>query len=307
LKAHVLGVLFSARKKGWTSSLLDAALEAAGAVKDVTVEKIHARDYKYIPCQACSSCIRDPQHHCILDDDFGRKGEGVLYKKVRDTNGIILSEPVYLWGSCALCRMFIERMYQFIWNGEINGQPFASIECAGNSGWQYWATADVPRQMFNYGSRYLGGVMVHACYLEEGLANARSMGKKLAEAALADAAGRKKVTDREKFRMYSGPWDVTEGYLMQLTNGSMKPEDSMSSKSLRTGAFKRPDALEILKKADAKIQNAFKAWEKGDIEKARDELSDGSALWTEATWREFLEEKVIRGKKPEAYRPVSDL
>ncbi|MFW6118224.1 MAG: flavodoxin family protein [Chloroflexota bacterium] len=306
MSCHVLGVLFSARKHGWTSRLLDAGLEGAASVEGVTVEKINAHKYKYIPCISDMACIRDPEHGCILDDDFGRYGEGILYRKVRDANGIFVADPVYLWGTSALLRMFLERMYPFIWSGEINGQPFASVSCASNSGFQYWATSDIPRQIFNFGSRYIGGVAVHTSYFEEGLKKARELGKKLGEFALQDAKGRIKLTDLEKFSLYREPWDVSEAYLIQLTNGSMKAEESMSKKALEKDTFKRPDALEILKEADDKIQKAFKAWNNGDRATAESELSDGTALWTEATWREFLEEKVARCKKPAAYRPMPE-
>lgn len=307
MSVKVLGILFSARKKGWTSQLLDAVLEGAASVEGTEVEKIYAHEYKYIPCRACSSCIRDPEHHCILDDDFGRKGEGELYKKVRDANGIFVGDPVYLWGTSALLRMFLERMYQFIWSGEINGQPFASVSCAGNSGFQYWATSDIPRQIFNYGSRYLGGIPVHACYFEEGLIKVKELGKKLGNYAIEDAKGRKRLTDVEKFRLYRYPWNACESYLMQLSNGTMKSEDSMTRKSLEKDIFKRSDAIELLIKSNKLVEKAFKAWHKGEREDAEKYLSDGSALWTEATWREFLEEKVIRGKKPEAYRSIESI
>jgi hypothetical protein len=31
---------------------------------------------------------------------------------------------------------------------------------------------------------------------------------------------------------------------------------------------------------------------------------EASAAWTHATWKEFLEEGVIKAKQPEAYRPL---
>lgn len=132
----------------------------------------------------------------------------------------------------------------------------------------------------------------------------RELGKKLGDYAIEDSRERKKLTDLEKFRLYRYPWDACESYLMQLTNGTMKSEDSMTTKSLDKNVFKRPDAKGLLIKSDKLIKKAFSSWHKGDREEAETYLNDGSALWTEATWREFLEKDVSKAKKPEAYRPI---
>jgi len=304
--ATVVTVLASARKKGWTAQLLERACKGAQKVKGVEVEFINLHDYEIRPCKACFTCIRSEDHVCTHKDDMGSEGE--LFNKVKKANGIILADPVFLWGSSALTHLFLERMYPFIWSGGINGMPFGSISCASNSGFQYQASQDIAKQVFNFGLRYLGAVPVHASYFEQGLEEAEKLGEKMAMAALKDQQeGRQTVTDREKFRMYSQPWNVFRSYMESLTNGSMEFEDSMPQRALKNGVFQREEALAVLEKANEKIREAFELVKRQEYEKAHDVLSDGSALWTEATWREFLELKVIGVKKPKAYRPIDDL
>lgn len=300
--ARLLAVQASPRKTGWTAQLLDAAVKGAGEVSGVEVDVVWLEDYTFRPCKSCFACIRSEAHRCVIADDMGEGG--ALFDKLASANSMIVACPVFMWGSSAMTRVFLERMYPFIWSGELSGMPFASISCASNSGFQYHASVDIARQVFNYSLRYMGCVPVHASYFDEGLEMAREKGSELAQAALADHRdGRSTLTDREKFTLYQEPWNVFESYVDNLTNGSKLPEDSMARKALEKKTFGRERALEMLTRADKKIQKAFELLDAGKDVEARDALSDGSALWTEATWREFLEEDVIGVTKPEAYRP----
>lgn len=300
--AKLLAVQASPRKAGWTARLLDAAVEGAKGVAGVDVEAVWLEDFAFRPCKSCFSCIRSDTHRCVIGDDMG--GNGPLFSKLAEANAVLIATPVFMWGSSAMTRVFLERMYPFIWSGELSGMPFASISCASNSGFQYHASGDIARQVFNYSLKYMGCVSVHASYYDDGLAMARAKGAEMAEAAILDhGEGRKTLTDREKFVIYSEPWNAFESYLDNLTNGSRASKDSMARKALENETFGRERALEMLKRADKKIQEAFELLEDGKRDAARDALSDGSALWTEATWREFLEEDLIGVKKPEAYRP----
>lgn len=69
--ALLLGILCSGRRRGYTSALLSEVLAGAEEVEGVEVEVIYAVDYRFRPCVSCFDCIRDPQHTCSLDDDFG--------------------------------------------------------------------------------------------------------------------------------------------------------------------------------------------------------------------------------------------
>jgi multimeric flavodoxin WrbA len=303
--AQIIALLASARPKGWTKQLFEAACEEAEKTPGVTVVRRNLHKAKIRPCLACFNCIRSEEHRCTQKDDMG--GDGELFKEIEASNGMIIADPVFLWNASALTHLFIERMYPFIWSGKAIGLPFASISCASNSGFQFQASADIERQVFNFGFRYLGCVPVHASYFEEGLKAAREMGKKMAEAALEDEKERKSLTDKEKFAMYSWPWNVMEGYMDNLTNGSRKPEEIMPKRAIDNEIFTHENALEVLEPAKEKLLKMFEAMEAGNIEEAQALMSDGSALWTEATWREFLQDDVIGVTKPESYRPVDNL
>jgi multimeric flavodoxin WrbA len=301
--AKVLAVLASNRRKGWTAQLLERACKGAEKVDGVDVELIRLHDCDIRPCNACFDCIRLEARVCTLKDDMG--GEGELYQKVKKANGIILEDPVFMWGSSALTHLFIERLYPFVLSGGLSGMPFGSISCASNQGFQYQAGQEIAKQTFSYGFIYLGAVPVHASYFGQGLQEAEALGEKLSMAAVKDhQEGRQTLTDQEKFRMYTQPFNVLRSYMENLTNGSMEFEDTMSQRTLRNHIFKREEAVGTLEKANEKIKAAFESVEQQEYEKARDALSQGSALWTKATWQEFLESEIIGVKQPDAYRPT---
>jgi hypothetical protein len=93
-----------------------------------------------------------------------------------------------------------------------------------------------------------------------------------------------------------------EPYLDNLTNGTMTFEGSLIAEGLTT--FKRDQAIEVLKEAAEVFRQALKLYGDGRIEDACQVLSKASALWTQATWKEFLETDVIKSAQPAAYRPV---
>jgi len=283
-----------------------AAREGIESVPGVEVETLNLHDYNFKVCNACFNCIRSDAHLCTKKDDMG--GSGELFAKLLSTNGLLIADPVFLWGSSALVHTFIERMYPFIWSGVGNGMPFASISCASNSGFQHQASKEIAKQVFNFGFSYIGCVPAHVSYLEAAVERARALGAVLGAAAKADMErGRTKLADRDKFAMYAEPWDAASDYFANLTNGDGDYASSMTHTALAQGAFKKERALVALTKADELLESSFENMQRGDRDTAIDLLSDGSALWTEATWREFLEEEVIGVEKPKAYRPVEDL
>ncbi len=162
--AYVLALLASGRTKGFTASVLQAAINGAESVSDVEVELVHLHKYKFGPCTSCFNCIRDEKHNCTLPDAMGGKGE--LMAKVKRANGWIIADPVHCWGTSAQCHLFIERCYPFIWSGDLEGMPFASISCASNQGMQRLANANLCKWAFTFGLRYIGGLPVHTAYIE---------------------------------------------------------------------------------------------------------------------------------------------
>lgn len=300
--AYVLALLASGRKKGFTASLLQAAAKGAGSVAGVEVEVVHLHQYSFGPCRSCFNCIRDPAHQCGQKDAMG--GSGELMAKVRRANGWILADPVHFWGPSAQAHLFIERCYPFLWSGALQGMPFASISCASNQGMQRLANAALCKWAFAFGLRYVGGLPVHTAYLERALIQAEVLGNSLGAAASKDAQDRKPYSDQERYVGYlDQPWSALEPYLDNLTNGTMEYEPSLIAEGLET--FRRQDALELLEQASALLQQTLALYKDDRKVEACEQLVRASALWTHATWKEFLEEEVIKTGVPSAYRPLA--
>lgn len=310
IMVKILAILCSGRKKGYTATLLAEAVKAAAAVSDeINVDTVYLHDYSFGPCTSCFNCIRDSEHRCILNDDFGKKGQGALFLKVKEANGWILADPVHMWGPTAQCHLFIERCYPFIWSGGLEGMPFASISCATNQGMHMLASREICKWAFTFGMRYIDGLAVHASHFQESLTEAGYLGEKLAQAALSDAKeGRRKFSDDEERYLYYAdkPWSAFIPYMENLSQGSFRWQASLIEKALRQRTFSNQEAIGLLEKASEEFQNAVKYYNLNDYENANGHLVKASSFWTHATWKEFLEEQVIGSAPPEVYRPLPD-
>lgn len=304
--AKLLTVLCSGRRKGFTAGLLAQAEEGAVSVEGIEIDRVHLHDYSFGPCKSCFACIRNEPHRCVLNDDFGQRGEGVLFRKLLDANGIVIADPVYMWGASAMCHTFIERMYPFVWSGEIQGMPFASISCASNQGMQHIAVETACRWAFTHGLRHVAQLPVHVSYYDEALREARYIGEHMGRAALDDVSQRTSFKDDlDRFLSYAGkPWSPLESYLINLTRGTFKADESIPEKALRRGTFKKQDAIELLKKSADGLAQALHFYNLKNYEKANQYLVEASACWTHATWKEFLEEQIVQTSVPKSYRPL---
>ena len=153
--AHLMVVQCSGRKNGYTANLMKAAVKRIEDMENLEVEIFHLHDYTFGPCTSCFSCIRNVGSGCVLDDDWGRKRGGVLFKAAIRTNGVLMVDPVHGWGMSAAAKLFLERFYPTFWEGIPYGMPFASISCASNQGFQYRASEDYCKFAAAHGLREL--------------------------------------------------------------------------------------------------------------------------------------------------------
>ena len=301
--AHVLALLMSGRPKGFTASVLRPAVEGAESVEGVEVEFVNLHRHSFGPCRSCFHCVRSETRQCVQKDAMG--GEGEFAAKVRSANAWIVADPVHMWGPSAQCHLFIERCYPLIWNGALAGMPFMSISCASNQGMHRIANAGICRWAFCYGMRYVGGLAVHTTYIERARQDAEELGRRLGEAAKEDAEGRKPLADDDLYIDYlDKPWSPLEPYLDNLSNGTMECESSMIAEAL--ASFRRPEAVELLEQAKGLLEEALRLYKQNEQEAACAPLVRAGALWTHATWKEFLEEDVVKTSTPDAYRPLGD-
>lgn len=306
--ARVLGILGNARSDGYTVRVLAEVLKGARSVPGVEAEQVHLLRFKFGPCTSCYECIRMPEHRCILRDDMGQRGEGRLWQRIEGAHGLILAAPVHCWTADALTHLFVERLYPFLWSGELRGIPLATLAVASNQGFQIVANAMLCEWAFTLGAHYVGGLPVHVAYLEEALWEARRLGARIGEAALRDEQeGRESPGDEELWLEYlDTPWQVYPHYIENLTRGTGDPTLSLIGRALAQGSFQEPEAVELLKRADREFQAFVHQRNLGDRESALRALVRASALWTHATWKEFLEEQLVGVSPPEAYRPIEE-
>jgi multimeric flavodoxin WrbA len=303
--SYVLAIQASPRQNGYTSGLLNKAVEGLKC-KGVEVHVIRLRDYKLEPCSSCFFCVRDSEHRCVMKDDMGSMGEGKLIPEVMGANGIILADPVYCWTMSARTHLFFERLYPLQWTGKLSGMPFAVITCATNQGFMRESLAQITKLAFTYKFRYVDGLAVHASYYDEALTQAKDIGMRLALEAQQDAIQRRLLGDEEAFSMYEdSSWAAAEYYLHNL---SANPEVGGWHSSLlyqldTQGRFNSYEGAEHLHKASVHLREALRAKKLGQGETFFREVAAFSAHWTEATWNEYVK-NYIKGKKPDAYRPV---
>jgi multimeric flavodoxin WrbA len=306
--ARVVGVVGSARKDGYTVRVLDRLLAGAREAGDIEVECVHLLDHAFGPCRSCYACIRNETHRCVQGDDMGQLGRGDLWRVVEGAHAMVWASPVHGWMADALIHLFVERLYPFLWSGELKGIPVATLAVASNQGFQEVAHRMLCQFAFTAGARYVGGLPVHAAYLEAGLRDAAYLGRRLGEAALRDEReGRRPMTDEEIWLAYEGaPWSVYPNYVENLTHGTGRAELSIVSASLARGTFSREEAVALLEQAQGALDGHWQAARTGTRGDAIRALVRASALWTHATWKEFLETDLIGVAPPKAYRPLDE-
>lgn len=305
----ILALLGSGRRDGYTATLMTHAIEGMQEISGVNVETVYLHDYALAPCHSCYECIRDPQHFCIQEDEMGKHGEGMLFQMVKNTNAILLCDPVHLCGPSAQTHLFVERCYPFLWNGDLIGMPFASISCATNQGMQRIATRDLCKWAYGYGMLYLGALSVHASHFQRALSEAQSLGRNIAEMACRDfQEGRKSFPDKKRFRWYiKTPWNLLEAYLDNLSDGTFQWEGSLIEQAMQNRTFTHPESRSLLQKAAAEFQASLHAYHAQNYEQASDHLALCSTFWTHATWKEFLESEIIGTAPPKVYRPLDQV
>lgn len=302
--ATVLIALCSGRKNGYTAGLWRRAIEGAAEVEGITVDAIHLHDYRFGPCTSCFWCIRNQNRGCVLDDDFGRKADGELFRKVMAADAAMLVDAVHNWGPSATGHLFIERLYPLLWSGAWRGLPFASISCATNQGMHHLARENYCKWAGGFGLRYLGGLAVHTTCYEEAQDQAHALGATLAEAAAkGEREGRGDWSDEDVYRHHLDlPWRFVVPYLENLTGGTMDADRSLIARGIAT--FRNKEAVELLREALPHLRQALEAHAAG--ERAIPDLVATGTRWTQATWKEFLEEDVIGVAAPDTYRPVEE-
>jgi hypothetical protein len=236
---------------------------------------------------------------------MGKKGKGELWEKTQKANGILIADPVHMWSSSAGAHAFIERLYPYLWTGEMNGIPFFYISCASNQGMQRFSAKEINRRMIPWGVRMYGPQDVHTAFLDKAFKESRRIGKEFAMAAKKDAEkGRKGFEDEvEKFEFYQKTiLPALDIYMENLTQGTNTYEKSLFPPALKS--FENKEAIELLKKADEEFKKTVKLYKEGKTKEAIKSIVRTGDFWTNATWIEYLKDNVVGAEQPKAYRPL---
>ncbi|MFX0046408.1 MAG: flavodoxin family protein [Candidatus Hermodarchaeota archaeon] len=301
---NVLALLCS-RKEGYTASVLSHAIEGVKEVKGAEVDVVRIHDFTVRPCNSCFACIKKPGSGCTIKDDMGGSGKGELWVKTQKANAILIADPVHMWSSSAGAHAFIERLYPYLWTGDMNGMPFFYISCASNQGMQRFSAKEINRRMIPWGVRMIGPLDVHTAFLDDAFAEARKLGKELGMAAKKDAEeGRKGFADEnEKFLYYQNTISpALDLYIENLTQGTNTYEKSLFPHALKS--FENKEARPLLEKAAEEFKKTLELYKAGKTKEAIASIVRTGDYWTNATWIEYLKDNVVGAEQPKAYRPL---
>jgi len=285
----LLAVQASPRRKGFTVDLMEMLLNGARQVADVKIEEIFLPDQRFEFCRGCFSCKSSP-YHCPLKDDMGKNGKGSLHQALEHANGLLITLPTYLWSANALTHTFFERCYPFLWSDQLNGMPFGYATSAFNSGMHREAARGVEKWAFICGMRQIGGYAVHYSYVDEVKDRLFDLGKSVAEAAVEDFhQGRQTKTPEERYPDTEHmSWDLFELYVDNMTCGTGKREDLLSSVGFQKGWFKYKEAFRFYKDADERFRSAMDCMASGQREQALRHLAHAHRIWKDGTFIEFI-------------------
>ena len=199
-KVKVLGVSGSPRKGRNTEQLLRAALDAAAEL-DVETELVSLADMKILPCDGCNVCIKEKR--CPLDD----KDDMVwLKERLTEADAVIFAAPSYFGAVPGVMKNMMDRSRPLKMDSHrLGGKIVSAISL---SGLRYGGAEQVAESIVRFGLIH-GMVVVGGCgdpltsghfgiaslQGDEGwrkaegdavaMANARGVGRRVAEVALA--------------------------------------------------------------------------------------------------------------------------
>lgn len=97
-------ILGSPRKKGNTSTIL-TLMENEFRSKGHEVERINLQEFNLNPCRACFACKDiSEKPSCVQKDDAN-----MLFRKLAESDAIVLSSPLYMWTYSAQMKAFLDR------------------------------------------------------------------------------------------------------------------------------------------------------------------------------------------------------
>ena len=116
----------SSKRKKNTYGILEKLQEQLKKEK-IEVEIINLFDYEIKECYGCEQCLRVGK--CHINDDMD-----LLMDKLRTSDGIIISTPVYMGGISGKLKVFIDRTCRWFHRPELVGVPGLIVATTAASG-----------------------------------------------------------------------------------------------------------------------------------------------------------------------------
>lgn len=125
MSKKVLMIDGSARKKNTYNMLLQ--IEKILKQKGIEVEILHLFDYELKDCVGCELCVTHKA--CGLKDDMP-----VILQKIMDSDGVVLSSPVYMGGATSKFKTFADRTNIWVHKPETAGKPVLFVTATMSTG-----------------------------------------------------------------------------------------------------------------------------------------------------------------------------
>lgn len=118
--------------------------------KNIQVEIINLFNYDIKSCIGCEHCL--VKGSCVLKDDIFN-----LMEKIKSSDGIILSSPVYLENISGKLKTFIDRTCSWFHRPEIYGKPVLIVATTKGSGLKF-TLKYLKRVVIQWGGFYTGEI-----------------------------------------------------------------------------------------------------------------------------------------------------
>ena len=124
IRKKVIAINSSKRKMNTYNILIGLAEKLEN--ENIDVEIINLFDYKIDSCVGCELCIRGKE--CPLKDDTE-----IIMEKLKDSDGIILSSPVYMSNVSGKLKTFLDRTCKWFHRPELVGKPAMVVSTTAGS------------------------------------------------------------------------------------------------------------------------------------------------------------------------------
>ena len=98
-------VLNGSVRRGGNTELLAQSF-AEGARKNNSVEIVSVAEFKVNSCIGCNSCFKREKNACFQNDDMTK-----IYKKLKNTDNLVIASPLYFYGISAQLKAVIDRLH----------------------------------------------------------------------------------------------------------------------------------------------------------------------------------------------------